>query len=204
MKTYKFLYSVLLILCSFSGFTQDMSTKSPLKSQPLPEGLKRVLLSDKTDEHPYITGKYYCHNFASQFFLQNSSLVINMDAFDLVAMSTEWGTIISRLADSEKLPVYYVSLSNTEHGFYNAINAYLVNPEKPQEIESYIFIEPQSDETFLQVVDVYNRYRNYYDKSPEIEEVLHVSIGTFDAFKSNGSIFQSWNSSLYTFDMKFK
>jgi hypothetical protein len=58
---------------------------TPLLSKPIPEGLKKVLLDDKTDEH----------------------------------------------------------------GFYHAINAYLVNPEKPQEIESYIFIEPQSDETFI-------------------------------------------------------
>jgi hypothetical protein len=181
-----------------------MSSMGSLKSLPLPEGLKRVLLSDKTDELPYITGKYYCHNFASQFFLQNSSLVTTMDAFDLSAITSEWGTIISRLADSEKLPVYYVSLSNTEHGFYHAINAYLVNPEKPKEIESYIFIEPQTDETFLLAFNLYNRYRNYYDKSADIEEVVHVSIGTFDAFKSNGNIFQSWTSSLYTFDIKYK
>lgn len=179
------------------------SPKNPLLTQPIPAGLKRVLLDDKTDEHLYITGKYYCHNFASQFFLQNSSLVTNLESYDLEGMSSEWGTIISRLATSEKLPVYYVSLSNAQHNFYHAINAYLVNPAKPEDIESYLFIEPQSDEVFFLIKDIYDRYRKYYDKSDE-EEILHVSIGTFDAFKSNGSRYQSFNTSLHDFDVKFK
>lgn len=205
MKTAQSLISLFLVLLSFSGLAQDMksSNKPLLSSQPIPAGLKRVLLDDKTDEHPYITGKYYCHNFASQFFLQNSSLVTNLAPYDLEAMSSEWGTIISRLATSEKLPVYYVSLSNEKNGFYHAINAYLVNPAKPEEIESYLFIEPQSDEVFFHIKDVYDRYRRYYDKSDE-EEILHVSIGTFDAFKSNGNIYQSFTSSLQNFDVKFK
>ncbi len=126
-----------------------------------------------------------------------------MDAFDLEGMANEWGTIISRLATSEKLPIYYVSLSNEQHGFYHAINAYLVNPEKPQDLESYIFIEPQSDETFISSEQVYNKYRRYYDKGNE-EEVVHLSIGTFDEFKNNGSIYQSHTKKLYEFDIKFK
>jgi hypothetical protein len=78
-----------------------------------------------------------------------------------------------------------------------------VNPEKPQEIESYILIEPQSDETFISSEQVYNKYRRYYDKGNE-EEVIHISIGTFDQFKNNGSIYQSFSSQLYEFDIKFK
>lgn len=204
MKAYHFSVTASLLLLSFSGLTQDMDLKaSPLLSHALPEGLKRVLLNDKTDEHAYVAGQYVCHNFASQFYLQNSSLVSSMDAFDLEGMASDWGTIITRLADSEKLPLYYVALSNKEHGFYHAINAYLVNPDKPQEIESYIFIEPQTDQTFLMAKQVYDQYRSYYDKSNE-EEVLQVSIGTFDAFKNNGAIYQSMTSNLYTFDLKFK
>lgn len=193
-------------MVSLPATAQDMKPKvkpNPLLSKPIPAGLKKVLLDDKTDEHAYIAGKYYCHNFASQFYLQNSSLVKTMDTFDLEGMASEWGTIISRLATSEKLPLYYVSLSNKEHGFYHAINAYLVNPEKPQDIESYIFIEPQSDETFISSEQVYNKYRRYYDKGNE-EEVVHISIGTFDQFKNNGSIYQSFTSNLYEFDIKFK
>ncbi len=193
-------------MASSGAHAQDMKPKersNPLLRGPIPEGLKKVLLDDKTNEHPYINGKYYCHNFASQFYLQNSSLVKTMDTYDLEAMAREWGTIISRLATSEKLPVYYVSLSNKEHNFYHAINAYLMNPENPQDIESYIFIEPQSDETFISSEQVYNSYRDFYDKGNE-EEVLHVSIGTFDQFKSNGFIYQSFNSKLHEFDIKFK
>lgn len=203
MKVYHFLLSAPLLFLALAGFAQDMKPNIPLISLPLPDGLKRVLLDDKTNEHEYVPGKYVCHNFASQFFLQNSSLVSSMDAYDLEGMVSDWGTIISRLAESEKLPLYYVALSNKEHGFYHAINAYLVNPERPQDIESYIFIEPQTDETFLLPVDLYNEYRSYYDKSTE-EEVLKVSIGTFDEFKNNGAIYQSMTSNLYTFDLKFK
>lgn len=198
------IFSWILILPS-SLFGQDMkkARTNPLVDKPIPEGLKKVLLNDKTDEHPYIAGQYYCHNFASQFFLQNSNLIKNMEPFDIEAMGKEWGTIISRLSETEKLPIYYVALSNAEHGFYHAINAYLINPDQPNEISSYLFIEPQSDEVFFDIKDVYDRYRKYYDKSND-EEVLNISIGTFDAFKSNGSIYQSFSSTLLNFDVKYK
>lgn len=208
MGKYFALFLVNFVFFSSFIFAQDMKPQTrnnPLATKPIPASLKKVLLDDKTDEHLYIAGKFYCHNFASQFFLQNSSLVKNMDTFDIEAMGSEWGTIILRLAETEKLPIYYVSLSNAEYGFYHAINAYLIDPAKPEALESYLFIEPQSDEVFFSLKDIYDRYRRYYDKT-DAEEILKVSIGTFDAYKSNSvsGIYQSWNSSLYNFEAKFK
>lgn len=49
------IFSWILIL-PFSLFGQDMkkARTNPLVDKPIPEGLKKVLLNDKTDEHPYI------------------------------------------------------------------------------------------------------------------------------------------------------
>ena len=137
MKNCHSLFLLSLLMVSLPALAQDMKPKvkpNPLLSKPIPEGLKKVLLDDKTDEH----------------------------------------------------------------GFYHAINAYLVTPEKPQDIESCIFIEPKSDEILF-----LRKYRHYYDKGNE-EEVVHLTIGTFDKFKNNGSIYQSFSSQLYEFDIKFK
>lgn len=195
MRKYAYIYLVVYLSIVSIGYAQQNSKEVPKK-------LKQVLKKDKTNEHPYIEGKYYCHNFASQFYLQNSSLVTSLENFDLVAINREWGTIISRLAESEKLPIYYVSLSNKDHGFYHAINAYLVNPEKPNEVESYIFIEPQSDETFITPDQLYNHYKMDYNQGPG-DETLHVSIGTFDKFQNNGFVYQSFTHHLYEFNLKY-
>ena len=204
----------LCILVSFSSLflafeskAQDMKKKkgSNISNKRIPTALKRVLRADKTDEHPYIAGKFYCNNFASQFFLQNSNLINTIDAYNIEVMAREWGTIISRLSENEKLPIYYVSLHNEEHGFHHAMNAYLLDPKKPEASESYLFIEPQSDEVLFSLREVYDHYRPFFDKS-DAEEVMKISIGTFDSFTPHpySGLYQSSTNNLYGFEVKFK
>lgn len=180
----------------------DSNSKQPA-SKKTPSEITKMLKEDSTDELLYVNGRFYCHNFASTLYLRRSSLVTTLDAFDLNGINTEWGVVINRLAESLKMPIYYVSLSNAEHGFYHAINAVLVNPDKPEEISSYVFIEPQTDETFLTAREVYDRYRNYYDKKSDVDEVLKLTINTFDAFKKSesGTIYQSFTGEKYSFNL---
>jgi hypothetical protein len=199
-----------VLLLSFfigSSFAQnmDISTKRSNASKA-PAEIINLLKEDNTDKHIYVKGKFYCHNFASTLYLERSSLVTSMDAFDLEGIKLDWGVVITRLAESSKMPIYYVSLSNKESAFYHAINAVLVNQEKPSEISSYVFIEPQTDETFITPEDLYDRYRMYYDKDPSEEEPLHLRISTVDAIKhtEHGTAFQTSTNKLYDFDLKFK
>jgi len=195
---------VLISMTATQSFAQNMdvsSSKNEIKAAP--SEITNLLKEDNTSELTYVNGRFVCHNFASTLYLSRSSLVTTLDAYDLEGINIDWGIIVNRLAESSKLPIYYVSLANKEHGFYHAINAVLVNPDKPDEIASYIFIEPQTDETFLTAQEVYDEYRHYYDKSDD-EEILKLSIATFDEFKKSGPIYQSITNNLYEFDLKFK
>ena len=198
--------AILFLMISAQAFSQDMKTKKVMApKKKIPAELLAVLKSDKTNTHPYISGQYYCHNFATQLYMQNSCLLRDLEAFDISAIESEWGTIISRLAESSKLPIFYVSLSNKESGFYHAINAYIVNPAKPEDIASYIFIEPQSDETYLTAKNLYDEYRHYYDKSPEVLEILHVTISKVESVKKNSAgTLQTMTTDLQAFDVQFR
>jgi len=70
------------LIVTLPSFSQDMQPiKNPSSTQVVPATLKTLLVKDKTDEHAYIPGQYYRHNFASQFYLQNSSLVSKTFSF---------------------------------------------------------------------------------------------------------------------------
>lgn len=194
----KYLTLITLSLFSFMAFAQDMKSVTSSEKGYDNEKLKRILDEDKTNERKYINGTFVCHNFAKTFYLQRSSLVEDLSAFDIEGIADQWGVIIQRLAETEKMPIYTATLVQKEHGFYHMINAVLVDEKNPSKIESYIFIEPQSDAVMVTPQDVYNRYAIYYDKTDE-HEPLSLEIGRFDAFKSNGTIYQSWGEQLFKF-----
>jgi len=189
-----------LFILSVLAFAQDMKTITGSEGSYDDEKLERILKEDKTNERQYIAGKYVCHNFAKTFYLQRSSLVEDLAAFDLDGIASEWGVVIQRLAETEKMPIFTVTLTQKEHGFYHMINAVLVDEKNPGKLESYIFIEPQSDAVMVTPQDVYNRYSHYYDKSDKHEPVT-LEIGKFDSFKHNGNIYQSWGKQLYSFEI---
>ncbi len=113
---------------------------------------------------------------------------------------------MKRLGDTCKLPLYYVSLSQEESGFYHAINALLVNPEKPDEIASYIFIEPQSDDVMLTGEQVFKKYSRYYQNKIE-KPVVKLKISTLDSVKrynGPGTVLQSSTKNLFEFELNGK
>jgi hypothetical protein len=162
-----------------------------------PADLKKVLFEDQTDKQVYVPGKFVCHNFASTFYLQNSCLITNFDNIDIDGIKQDWGIVIQRLGEKIKLPIYYVGLANKKSGFYHAINAMLVNPEKPNEITSYIFIEPQTDEVFFTPQELHKAYYNFYGS-----DSVTVSIQTFDEFKKSGPIYQSITNEVVQFEVR--
>lgn len=183
----------------------DNIGKQPVKGN-IPKDLSTLLKEDSTDELTYINGKFVCHNFASTLYIQRSSLVSTLEDFDLDSISTDWGVIVKRLGDTCKLPLYYVSLSQEETGFYHAINALLVNPEKPNEIASYIFIEPQSDDVMLTGEQVFKKYSRYYQNKIE-KPVVKLKISTLESVKrynGAGTVLQSSTKNLFEFELNGK
>ena len=169
----------------------------------VPKELSSLLKQDTTDELTYINGKFVCHNFASTLYIQRSSLVNTLEEFDLDSIAIDWGVVVKRLGDSCKLPIYYVSLSQEETGFYHAINALLVNPEKPEDLSSYIFIEPQSDDVMLTGDQVFKKYSRYYQNKVE-KPVVKLKISTLESVKrynGPGTILQSSTKNLYEFNL---
>jgi nitrogenase molybdenum-iron protein alpha/beta subunit len=118
----------------------------------------------------------------------------------LDGIASEWGVIIQRLEETEKLPIYTVTLNDENRKFSHMINAVLLDQDHPEKLESYIFIEPQSDAVMLTAEDVYNHYLGYFNVS-EAHEKLNMSIGKFDSYKFNGNIYQSWGNQLYKFEL---
>jgi len=189
LKIDKLIISVYFFIIFFGNiYAQDMDNKSKIKSnqEVVPQDLKTIIKNDQTDKYKYINGKFVCHNFASTFYLQNSCLISSFDNIDINGIKEDWGIIIQRLNESLKMPIYYVSMVNTKTGFYHAINALRVNPDKPNEISSYIFIEPQTDEVFMTAQELHQSYNFYYGGEP-----VEISIQTFDEFKKSGPIYQS-------------
>ena len=197
-------FLILFLLCVPFADAQNMDSLggSTLKGS-VPKELSSLLKQDTTDELTYINGKFVCHNFATTLYLQRSSLVTTLEEFDLDSIAVDWGVVVKRLGDSCKLPIYYVSLSQEETGFYHAINALLVNPEKPEDLSSYIFIEPQSDDVMLTGDQVFKKYSRYYQNKIE-KPVVTLKISTLESVKrynGPGTILQSSTKNRYEFKL---
>ena len=192
---------ILLISLAFTSlvFAQDMKVNQDDKAVVPHDKLRKILLDDETDKNEY-SRRYTCHNFAKTFYLQRSSLVDDLASYDIKGIADDWGVIVTRLEEQAKMPIYTLTMVQKEYGFYHMINAILIDEKNPEALESYIFVEPQTDEVFMSPEAVYKRYGSYYDKT-EQHEPLTIEIGTFDSFKHNGNIYQSWGKQLYKFEI---
>lgn len=171
---------------------------TPLSSAGSKKGFDEVrviLAEDDTDSILYTAPKFTCHNFAKTLYLQRSSLVGSLENYNIEGIKEEWGNIILRDDNTKKLPIYILTLTSTEHGFYHSINAVLVKPEAPDLIESYIFIEPQTDEIFETPRELIKHYSGYLS-NPLFEKSFQMDIGLFTKFIFTGTIYQSWQESV--------
>lgn len=195
MKTKFFL--IFFSFIAHHSFAQDM--KQSIEHQRIPsdfDHIAELLREDNTDQITYDYGKFTCHNFAKKLFLERSTLLEDMNDFDFEGIEKEWGVRINREDHTQKEPIYIVTMVHQASGFYHAINAVLIDKEQPEKVESYIFIEPQTDEILLTSGDLHKRYKRYYKN-----ESVEVTIGIFNKFKFNGNIYQSFQDNLYKFDV---
>lgn len=179
----RLLVTFYICIASFEAFSQNLFSLYPDKI----EQIQLKLSLDKTDEIPY-SREFICHQFAKRLFLQESLLAGPMEDYNIAQIEEQWNTTIKR-SKNPTLKINYISLSSKKDGFYHAINAVLLDESAPEKIESYIFIEPQSD-TLILAKDLRGKYK--------IQDELEVRIGTFDAYKFNGHIWQSLSGTDYT------
>lgn len=153
--------------------------------------IKEMLFNDKTDSIPYQLPVFTCHNYSKVLFLKHSDEVKEIENFNLSAIEQQWGTPIERDEDSPKLSLFTVNLGSSGEGYFHSINAVLLDKENPDDINSYIFIEPQSDKLLLasELRDHGNKLMNKQMSAP-----IDIDIATFDGFKFNGNIWQTFST----------
>lgn len=149
-----------------------------------------VLAKDTTDKVKYELANFSCHNFSKKLYLQNSSLITDFSPYNISDLESDWDTRID-INEDEKLELYYVTISSKEDGFYHAINAVLLNHDQPEKLSSYVFIEPQTDQIYL-AYDLRKFSERMMSKS--FVGQIKVEVRSFDAFKFNGNIWQSFST----------
>lgn len=149
-----------------------------------------VLAKDTTDKVKYELASFSCHNFSKKLYIQNSSLVKDFSPYNLTDLEADWNTRIE-INEENKLDLYYVTISSAEDGYFHAINAVLLNKEQPDKLSSYVYIEPQTDQVYL-AYDL-RKFSERLMKKSFVGEIK-VELRTFDAFKFNGNIWQSFSS----------
>jgi hypothetical protein len=184
----------ILLVMSAQAFSQDMKPYAKKPTTQKNKEIAAVLLEDKTDSLKYIVGKFTCHNFSKTPYVQRSTLVTDLAPYNLEAMASDWGNIVVREEKTKKLPIYIATIYNVESGFYHSINAVLVKPESPGSLDSYVFLEPQTDQIFDSAKAMYAEYAEYL-KATDTGKVLEVDIGTFEGMKFTGTIWHSQETS---------
>lgn len=149
--------------------------------------IKEMLFNDKTDSIPYHLPAFTCHNYSKVLFLQHSDQIKPIENYKINDIQEQWGVTINRDESAPKFSIFTVNLASSEEGYYHAINAVLLDKENPQDINSYLFIEPQSDKLLL-VSELREHGNRLMHK--EMTGLIKVNIATFDAFNFTGSIWQ--------------
>lgn len=158
--------------------------------------IKEMLFSDKTDSIPYQLPVFTCHNYSKVLFLQHSDQIKELEGYRLDDIKQQWGVTIQRDENEPKFSIFTVNLASADEGYFHAINAVLLDKENPQDINSYLFIEPQSDKLLLA-----SELREHGNKlmHKEMTAPIKVNIATFDAFNFTGSIWQGVSTTAQDF-----
>lgn len=181
------LFAAFLIITSANAFAQNMKPIAGAKPTGKFPELSRVLAEDDTDQIPYTVGKFTCHNFAKTLYLQRSTAVRDLAPFRIEAIKEDWGNDIVRSEKTKKLPIFILTIWNVESGFYHSINAVLIDIQAPFDLNSYVFVEPQTDEIFASTKEMYRHYEHYL----KMGKTLQIDVSNFTGFVNNGYINQS-------------
>jgi hypothetical protein len=181
------LFAAFLIITSAAAHAQNMKPIASAKPTGKFPELSRVLAEDDTDQIPYTVGRFTCHNFAKTLYLQRSSAVRDLAPYRIEAIKEDWGNDIVRNEKSKKLPIFILTMWNVESGFYHSINAVLTILDKPYNLDSYVFVESQTDEIFATSKEMYRHYEHYL----KLGKTLQINISNFTGFVNNGYINQS-------------
>ena len=149
--------------------------------------LREALASDDTDSLGYELRRFSCHDYAKRLYLQTSSKVSSLEPYNIEQLSSNWGGVDIK-PSAKKFDMHYLTISSAEEGYFHAINAVLIDESEPDNIESYIFIEPQTDR--LLEADEIRAHSSRLMNKP-IEKPIAVELRTFDSYKHNGNIWQS-------------
>lgn len=193
------LIAAFLILSTVAAHAQNMKPIAGAKPTGKFPALAKILAEDNTDQIPYTVGKFTCHNFSKTLYLQRSSVVTDLGPYRIEAIKEDWGNHIVRSETTKKLPIFILTMWNVESGFYHSINAVLTDLTEPYKLESYVFVEPQTDEIFGTAKEMYLHYEHYL----KMGKTLQIDIGNFTGFVNNGYINQSKDESIFHDEITF-
>jgi len=150
--------------------------------------LEQILKEDDTNEQKYIMGVFTCNEYALRLYLQRSNRLLS-EAYDFEGFEKDSGVPFQTLEAQVRLPLLYVSMAHHESKFYHAINAVLINQDAPEDISSYVFIEPQRDLVFQNIMEVDDYYRTKYYKNSNA--ALEIKISDVISYQFSGYVYQS-------------
>lgn len=120
-----------------------------------PEAKKRfanyILQLDDTDKREYRSFTSLCTGFSSQLYLRYSSRA-HLTEPELQWIKESGKVDVPPVPKKLKAPI----LMATYPGHY--FNAFLINEKEPEKIDSYLVLEPQSDEIFTKGSEAYEHY----------------------------------------------
>lgn len=155
------------------------------------EKIKQMLAVDDTESVSYELRRFSCHDYAKRLYLQNSNQVDSLDPYNIENLSENWGGVAVTRGSEPKFEMYYLTIASAEEGYFHAINAVLIDEANPGDIESYIFIEPQTDK-LIEAKNLRSHSSRLMRK--DIVKPLAIEVRTFDKYSFNGNIWQSSSS----------
>ena len=122
---------------------------------------------DSTDKFPYVLDAkspdwYVCQHFSTQAFMRGSCFANSTDNKDY-ENRTPIRINEGLTTQSNKLPIFYLSIASKSSKLYHAINAIFIGNtvEEMANIDNYILFEPQSDKKYFSVDELRQDWKSY-------------------------------------------
>jgi len=171
------------------------------------EDFEAFLSEDNTDEFLYVAGAkdpkwYVCQHFSTQTFMRGSCFANTNNNGDY-EQRTPIKISNGLTSQSNRLPIFYVSIASKSKKLYHAINAIFTGDtvEQMGNIENYILFEPQSDKKYFTVDELRQDWKSYgLDKANDLK--LKISVMDTPGSVSDGGL-QFRTQEIASFDCSF-